>query len=205
MTGPLTYGILKRILLGFSPDGSHALIQAVDDTVHYVAIKTGETIKILKGHTSLLTSAAFSPNGKSVLTGSHDKTALLWDLTQEGKEIAPKKILKTERNQRTVIDVALSPDSNYALTANPEIVFLWDLNSGENIATYQNARPDVSNSVSFTASGKYALIGAQTVVLWGFSKVPLQEVVLLMKVEQLGKEKVMQDPYFADIYNKLLD
>ena len=34
----------------------------------------------LKGHTDIVWSAAFSPDGKKIVTGSADKTARIWDL-----------------------------------------------------------------------------------------------------------------------------
>jgi len=41
--------------------------------------QTGQELATLKGHTHLLTSVAFSPDGKIILTGSRDGTARLWD------------------------------------------------------------------------------------------------------------------------------
>ena len=42
---------------------------------------TGERLHILKGHTDGINSVAFSPDGKTVLTGSDDNTACLWNVT----------------------------------------------------------------------------------------------------------------------------
>ena len=41
----------------------------------------------LKGHTGSVRSAAFSPDGKRIVTASEDNTARLWD-AESGKEIA---------------------------------------------------------------------------------------------------------------------
>jgi WD40 repeat protein len=41
--------------------------------------ETGMEVAAFKGHTHLLTSVAFSPDGKTILTGSRDGTARLWD------------------------------------------------------------------------------------------------------------------------------
>jgi WD40 repeat protein len=41
--------------------------------------ETGLELATLQGHTNLLTSVAISPDGKSLLTGSRDGTARMWD------------------------------------------------------------------------------------------------------------------------------
>jgi WD40 repeat protein len=48
---------------------------------------TGEELRILKGHTSRVASACFSPDGRRVVTTSWDKTARVWD-TATGRELA---------------------------------------------------------------------------------------------------------------------
>jgi WD40 repeat protein len=42
-------------------------------------VETGLEVAALKGHVNLLTRVAFSPDGKTILTGSKDGTARLWD------------------------------------------------------------------------------------------------------------------------------
>jgi WD40 repeat protein len=67
-------------------------------------------------------SAAFSPDGKRVVTASFDKTARLWDAAS-GKEIA---VLKGHTNQ--VQSAAFSPDGKRVVTASSDnTARLWDV------------------------------------------------------------------------------
>src|SRR5215471_10029482 len=39
---------------------------------------SGKTLRTFQGHTDAVTSVALSRDGKHILTGSYDKTAILW-------------------------------------------------------------------------------------------------------------------------------
>jgi len=122
------------------------------------------------GHILSLTSVAFSPNGKYVLTGSIDNTAKLWDLT--GREM---QTFKGHTDQ--VLSVAFSPDGNFVLTGSADnTAKLWDL-SGSEIQTFKG-HVSAIHSVAFSPvtpedpkGGKYVLTGSAdyTAKLWDFS------------------------------------
>jgi WD40 repeat protein len=75
----------------------------------------------MRGHDEAINSVTFSHDGKSILTGSNDKTAMLWDL--QGK------ILQVFRGHKEgVWSVSFSPDDKNILTGSTDKnAKLWDL------------------------------------------------------------------------------
>ena len=45
--------------------------------------QTGKVVRTFRGHESLIQSLAFSPDGKTLASGSQDTTVLLWDLNEK--------------------------------------------------------------------------------------------------------------------------
>jgi WD40 repeat protein len=71
------------------------------------------TVRVFTGHHGHVTSVAWSPDGKQLLTGSDDKTAMVWD----GDSGEVTHIF--EHNER-VTSVAWSPDGQQLLTASDD-------------------------------------------------------------------------------------
>jgi WD40 repeat protein len=72
----------------------------------------GKEVRRFAGHTVAAFGAAFSPDGKYVLTGGRDGTARLWDV-ETGEEVR-----RFTGHTAEVRDVAFSPDGKYMLTAS---------------------------------------------------------------------------------------
>src|SRR5438034_1127360 len=71
------------------------------------AVSSGhaQTIATLKAHQHTITSLAWSPDGKTVASGSKDETVLLWDLDKK----TPRAKLGGHKDM--VITVRFAPDS----------------------------------------------------------------------------------------------
>ncbi len=67
-------------------------------------MKTGKGCATLKGHTAPVYPMAFSPDSKTLASGSDDKTIKLWDM-KSGKESAT-----LNGHVASVYSVAFSPD-----------------------------------------------------------------------------------------------
>ena len=63
----------------FSPNGS-IITYANDDTIYFLDILSENILTMLKGHTDIVDSLAYSSDGKTLVSGSRDGTILIWDL-----------------------------------------------------------------------------------------------------------------------------
>lgn len=94
----------------WSPDGSQIAYGTVDHLGHVLDLRTGIEKALLIGHHGLIDSISFSSNGQYVLTGSHDRSARVWDL--DGNEL-----LALQGHADRVLSSEFSPDFRRVVTA----------------------------------------------------------------------------------------
>ena len=76
---------------------------------------TGQELRSLSGHTGPVTSAAYSPDGKFIVTASYDQTARIWDAAT-GQELEGVSPLSGHTDW--VTSAAYSPDGKFVVTAS---------------------------------------------------------------------------------------
>ncbi|MEH2425326.1 MAG: hypothetical protein V7K48_31815 [Nostoc sp.] len=116
----------------------------------------------LQGHDNDVWSVSFSPDGKTLASGSADATIKLWNL-ETGKEI--RTLTGHDNNVRSV---SFSPDSKtLASGSDDKTIKLWNLETGKEIRTLTGHDNWVS-SVSFSPDGKTLASGSAdaTIKLW---------------------------------------
>jgi WD40 repeat protein len=102
-----------------------------------------------------------SRDGKRVLTGAHDKTAILWDAASGAK-------VQTFRAPAELECVALSGDGKRVVTGGwDKTAILWDTASGKALQTFEGHALLV-RGVALSGDGKHVLTGSadKTAILW---------------------------------------
>jgi WD40 repeat protein len=113
------------------------------------------------GHAQRVSSVAFSPDGKQVLTGSGDGRAILWDAA------SGQQLRAFDGHTSGLFSVAFSPDGKQVLTGSGDgRAILWDAASGRQLRATGQGKG--ASSVAFSPDGKQILFGLvnQTALLW---------------------------------------
>jgi len=105
-----------------SPDGT--VRATIDGRVVNLA-RTDGSRTALASHRLRVTSAAFSPDGKRLVTASRDHDAILWDVA------TGRKLRVLRAHFGSVADAEFSPDGRWIVTAGPRSVGLWKASTGE--------------------------------------------------------------------------
>ncbi|RMZ81696.1 hypothetical protein DV737_g2399, partial [Chaetothyriales sp. CBS 132003] len=122
----------------------------------------------LTGHSGWVTSLATSQeNPNMLLSGSRDKTLIIWDLTRDESQYGiPKRSL--HGHSHIVSDCVISSDGAYALSSSwDKTLRLWELSTGNTTRTFVGHTNDVL-SVSFSADNRQIVSGSRdrTIKLW---------------------------------------
>jgi WD40 repeat protein len=127
----LRYALGSTIIAGSAGDTSPPLLTAS-------LLQTSRTT-VLTGHTDQIRLAAFSVDGRRVITASEDHTARIWD-TATGREIARLK------HANKVWQAAFSRDGTRIITASGDNrARIWDASSGKQLAELQHGDKNSSS------------------------------------------------------------
>jgi len=124
---------------------------------------------ILKGHSGWVTCiATTAENPDMLLSGSRDKSIIIWNLTKESEQNygTPKRSLTG--HSHFIQDLAVSSDGQFALSGSWDSTLrLWDLNFGTTTRRFVGHTRDVL-SVAFSADNRQIVSGSRdkTIKLW---------------------------------------
>ncbi|GAX41173.1 protein kinase [Tolypothrix sp. NIES-4075] len=116
----------------------------------------------LTGHNDLVSSLAISPDGKTLVSGSGDRTIKIWNLQTSG--------LKTTLSLHTdgVTSVAISPDGQTLVSASKDgTIKIWNLETGALKNTLTGHKYAV-NSIAISPDGQSLASASsdQTIKIW---------------------------------------
>jgi WD40 repeat protein len=124
------------------------------------ASPTAPLIRNFVGHSSYANAIAFSPDGRTALSGSSDKTAKLWDIS------TGRQIRTFAGHSDLVVSVAFSPDGRIATSGSQDNVLkLWELATGKELLTIPGSKGAFSPDGRVLLSGSYNR-GSGEVKVW---------------------------------------
>jgi WD40 repeat protein len=132
-------------------------LRSTDYTARVWEAATGKSIAELKGHTALVRSAQFSPDGQRVVTSSYDHTASFpnYESTARVWEAATGKIIAELKGHTAQVRSAqFSPDGQWIVTASDDrTARVWEAATGKTIAELKGHTAQV-RSAQFSPDGQ---------------------------------------------------
>ncbi|HET6573707.1 MAG TPA: WD40 repeat domain-containing protein, partial [Fimbriiglobus sp.] len=145
----------ESTFITYSPDGSR-LVGFAQNDVLVADPATGKLAHRLQGHGGwMIAGYAFSADGKRLVTGSVDHTAIIWDL------VAGKPALDFDSPRGRVSVLAFSPDGKTLFTgcARDHTGGLWDAETGKRMHLLVADGKGTPRCAAFTPDGRHVLVG----------------------------------------------
>ena len=125
--------------IAFSPDGSIVAVAlgSASANIWLGRVRDKQPVAELAGHSAIVSSVVFSPDGRRIASGSHDATVRLWDLPT-------RKVERVLTGHGGLVHcVAFSPDSRWLASGSADgTVRLWDVDAGTELVRIETPGVD---------------------------------------------------------------
>ena len=161
-----TYAFLSPLHLGnfmvVTPEGE-ALISGYwgNRGMKIWDLELKQEVGYLGGHEEEVSCIAISPNGKYVISGSHDTNVMVWDLETE------ERVLVLTGHVGFVNSVAVTPDNKYVISSSYDYdVRVWNLETGDKVGVFRGHEGTVLDVVGLANSRAISASEDKTLKLW---------------------------------------
>jgi WD40 repeat protein len=118
----------------FSPDGNTLAVSCGNDQgpgeIRLYSVNEGKLLCTLKGHTKRIGCLAYTPDGKTLISGSQDKRCLIWNTASN------KSTGSLDGHTEEIVSVSISRNGKQVVTSDRDsYVLSWDLEKRKTIAT----------------------------------------------------------------------
>jgi len=154
--------------VGWNPEGTRVVTAAGawgtedDNSARVWDAETGHELLCLSAGNGAVIAAAFSPDGKRIVTGEWANTGRVWDATT-GKQV----LVLDGGPARAFFSVAFSHDGTKIISSSSSScsVNVWDAATGRKLLAFQGHRGSVHSAV-FSHDGLRIASGGGTLRLW---------------------------------------
>ena len=147
--------------IDLTPDGKYRILATWFD-LYLLDTANGRRRHRLEGHSDRPRAATFGPSGRLAISGSDDKTAIIWDV----EERVAARVLRSLSEQ--VASVAISNDGRTAIAGSwDHSGTIWDLESGS-LTHRLEGHVDIVKSVAISPDSRFALTGSydNSAIVW---------------------------------------
>ena len=144
--------------LAFSPDDKR-IVTSDDNSLEDCSVCVRDVSsgrRILcpsKGHTDTIQTVAYSPDGRRILSGSLDKTIIVWDSATGEILFGP-----FAAHSSTVRSISFHPSGEaFVTSSNDKTITIWDANTFESITKSLHLHADRVTSVQYSRDGRFIL------------------------------------------------
>lgn len=167
------------VRIAFNPSGERIVAASEDGTACLFSASLSSIGVISEPGGASITSAVFSPDGRSVLTSSQAGTVRVWNATTD----APNSVI-TEPGNASVASATFSPDGKLIGTASLDgTARIWDRATGQQLTEFDPG--GALSDIAFSPDGRSAITSGAAATIWS-----TELASPLATIEQLARQRV---------------